>query len=260
MDKMTWRQDHFAMTMRILNTLLFLWMTVGAFGQAIPYDIVKTIDDCAKELRQVEGCTAEVAIKHADPKDNRDFQLLLETSKDRKPIKLNKDGTFRLPTVKADEVRKAQVIHSLEKGALSLDFYFGWQAKPPTNASSETSLSEFCSFAANKFGIMEHTFIRLGDVLPSFKDLQITFVGVSLPRDTPSSGLALLKNGEKTVASVDLSQTGKVSWMFADYDPKTHWIEFEMKDGAAEPNLSMEIRTDKEAAESEGAILVRKRR
>jgi hypothetical protein len=244
--------------MRILITVLLFWKSIAVFGQAIPYELVKTIDDCMKELRQVEGFYAQVVIKHADPKDNRDFQVSLENSRGREQLKINKDGTFRLPAVKADEARTTQVIHSLEKGALRLDINFGFWDK--LGNAGQTNFFEVCTLAANKAASMEHVFVRLGDVFPPFKDLQIAFVGVSLVIDTPCSGLAILKNGEKTVTSIDLSQTGKVSWMFADYDPRTHRIVFELGNCAAKPRVIYEIRTDREAAKSKGAILALQRR
>jgi hypothetical protein len=233
-------------------------MSVGVFGQTIPYTALKTIDECAKELRQIEGFSAELVIKHSDPKDSRDFQVLLETSEGRKELKINKDGTFRLPAVKADEQRNAQVIHSLEKGALTLSMSFEWDLKSTRNTHS--NLFDLCSEMVTPVRSAEPVFIKIGDMIPDLRDLPIVIVGVSLTRDVPCSGLAILKNGEKTIASLDLSQTGKASWMFADYDPRTHRIEFEMKNGAAEPYIHTEMRVGKEGAESKGAILVRKPR
>ncbi|HEX5220508.1 MAG TPA: hypothetical protein VFZ59_13135 [Verrucomicrobiae bacterium] len=244
--------------MRFLNTLLFLSLSVAAFGQSIPYTVLKTLDECAKEFRQIEGFTAELTIKHLDPKDSRDFQVWLETSKGRKQIKINKDGTFRLPAVKADEQAKAQIVHSLEKGALDLGFSFNWAAKTGRNMNGYSNLFEFCSVGATSYARAERLFIKVSDVIPAFRDMPITIVGVSLKRDVPCSGLAVLKNGDKTVASVDLSQTGEVSWMFSDYDPRTHRVVYEMKNGAAEPYLNFDMRMDSEAAGSKGAIVLRK--
>jgi len=88
----------------------------------------------------------------------------------------------------------------------------------------------------------------------------MALVGVSLLREKPVSGMALLKNGERTVASIDLSQSGKISWMFSDYDPRTHRVVFEMKNGDPEPRLYMEIKNGNEVAGSKGAIPLRKQK
>jgi len=247
------------MITRVLSSLILVWASVAGLGQSLPYTVFKDLEDSAKELRQIEGVTAELQLEHRDPKDTRRFQLALEVEKARKPIKVNKDGTFRLPEVPMDKQAQAQVTHSLEKGALKLSFAFSIRSVLPKPANSDTnSLFELGSVMSNQFDKMEPAIVKVGNSIPYFKNLQIALVGVSLPREKPCSGMAILKNGERTVASIDLSQTGKVFWMFSDYDPRTHRVIFEMKNGDAEPRLYMEVKYGNEAVGSKNAIPLRK--
>jgi hypothetical protein len=248
------------MTRQVLITFSLVFLSVCGWGQSIPYITLKTLEDCAKELRQIDGVTAELKLEHSDPVDVRSFRLALESPDGRTNIiKVHKDGTFRLPELAADDQERSRVTHSLERGALTLSFSCFWNGELPGELKTqEASLFTLCSAAAEQFDKIEPAFVKLGDAIPDFKDFQMTIVGVSLPREKPSSGFALLKNGDRTVATIDLSQTGKASWMFDDYDPKTHRVVWDMKKGEPEPKLLMEIKSGKEAAALKRAILVRK--
>jgi len=248
------------MIIRNLIILAVVSLSVTGFGQSIPYAMARTLEDCAAELRQIKGVTAELKLEHSNPQDTREFRLWLDTPGDRKTIKVSKEGTFRLPKLSVDNQENARVTHSLEAGALTLSFGFHWNGELSKEFLSQNkSLFEQCAaVAAARFGKFEPVFVRLGNAIPDLKDFQIAIVGVSLAREKPCSGLAILKSGERTVETIDLSQTGKASWMFSDYDPRTHRVVFEMKNGDSEPKLFLEIQSGEDVAKGKGAILVRK--
>lgn len=254
-----WSSGLLVMIIRNFIILAVVSLSVTGFGQSIPYAAAKTLEDCAAELRQIKGVTAELELEHSNPEDTREFRLWLETPGDRKTIEVSKEGTFRLPKLSVDDQEGARVTHSLEAGALTLSFAFHWNGElTKESLSRNKSLFETCTAVAGPFSKFEPVFVKLGNAIPGLKDFQIAIVGVSLAREKPCSGLAILKNGEKTVDTIDLSQTGKASWMFGDYDPRTHRVVFEMKNGDSEPKLFLEIQSGEEVARVKGAILVRK--
>lgn len=243
----------------LLAAVLAVGTAVAGFGQAIPYAMLKAVDECAKELRRAEGVKAELKLEHANPSDKREYQLWLETPADRQVIAVNADGSFLLPEVPADLQAQARVIHSLEKGALRISF--GLQCSgslPRTDDREATTFYEGCSVVADGFRKLEPALVRLSQWIPSFADYQIAIVGVSLLREKPCAGVARLKDGDRTVATVDLSQTGKVTWMFSNHDPRKHRLVFEMKDGQPAPQVSMEFQMGRLSADAKGAILVRR--
>lgn len=240
-----------------LSTLLFTCLAAAAFGQTVPYAAFKEIEDSAEQLRQIEGAKAELKLEHTDPADTRTFQITLETPAGKQPVKVNQDGTFRLPKIPADVQPQATLTHSLEKGALTIDLNFNWNgSSTETNNPDTNSVFENCSTVAKPLIKAEPVFAKLGESYPEFKDFQIAFVGVYFSREKPCPGKALLKHGKKTVSVIDLSQTGKATWLFSDYDPRTHWIDFEMKKGEPSPKIYYKFETGKEAAGKKGAILV----
>jgi hypothetical protein len=245
------------MTTQRITVLIFTFLSASYWGQSMPYGILKTLEDCATELRQVAGVTAELKLKHSDSADTRRFRLTLETPNGHTNIQVGKDGKFRLPQVAPEVQNASKVSHSLEKGALTLSFICSWEGTLPDTQKSDESLFTLCTTGASSFDKLEPTFVKLGRVIPDFADFQMAITGVSILREKPSSGFALLKNGDKTVATIDLSQTGKASWMFADYDPKTHRIVWDMKNNEPEPKVSMEILYGKEAVGLKQAIMVR---
>jgi hypothetical protein len=247
------------MTAQYLVALSIMLLSACGWGQSLPYGSLKTLEDCARELRQIRGVTAELKLAHTDAADTRSFQIFLETTAGRTNIPVKKDGTFRLPELPVDAREGSRLTHSLEKGALTVTFAFFWNGELPEAAQKlEGNLFTVCSTLGSQFDKFEPTFAKLTEAFPEFQDFQMAIIGVSLPREKPCTGFAYLKKGDKTVATIDLSETGTASWMFEDYDPKTHRIVWDVKHCDPEPKLFMEMKWGRDAFETKAGILVRK--
>lgn len=246
------------MTTRPITILLLTLLSASCWAQSIPYVTVQTLEDCAKEFRKVAETTAEIRLQHSDGADTRSFRLTLETPDGVKGIAVGEDGTFHLPQV-APAIREASLVrHSLEKGALTLSFKYGFHATLPGTQRWEGSLLTMCTEWGGFFGEkVGRLFAKVGTISPDFTDFKIGVVGVSLAREKPCAGFALLKNGERIVASIDLSRAGKASWMFAEYEPGTHRIVWDMKNNEPAPSVDLELLFGKGLDVQKHAVIVR---
>jgi hypothetical protein len=243
------------MKKRSIGALLFAILSTCCWGQAIPYELLKELEDCTTTLRRTPGVTAEVQLLHNNPKDSRNFQLTLETPSERANIPVGVDGRFRLTQVSPEVQSKTRVLHSLEKGALALSILFQIDRNWPGTHRANKTIYADCSEIGGSISELKPALVRLGKVIPEFANFRVSIVGVSLMREKPSAGFALLKNGDKTVSSFNLSETGKASWMFSDYDPKIHTIAFEMKNNGPEPQMFMEFDYGPGSVPQKGAIM-----
>ncbi len=224
-------------------------------AQEIPYTAAKWVQDSMKEFRRIDGVTAEATIEHSNPADARSFRVFLETPRGRSEIKVRKDGSFRLPPVAKEDQDRSRLVGSLEKDALALSFTFDIESKPVA-FTNDVSLFAVCWPMVEKFKETGHVWDALVEVIPDAKGFQLAIVGISFPRQKPASGRVLLKNGEKTVASIDLSQTGTACWMFDEYDPKANRIVWEMKNGERRPRAYLVYKCGEEAERVPGAMFL----
>lgn len=224
-------------------------------AQVMPYRTLKTLQDCADSLQQMDGMTVTVKVTHVNPKDDRGFNLSLKTSEGERAIPVGKDGSFRVPELPKEQQQSATVVHSLEKGDLRLSLDFGFNGELPHGSDKGNyTIFEECSVLVERFKQFEHVFVKLEESLPGLNCYQIAAAGITCLRERPSSGKVLLKNGDKTVAAADLTQTGPVTWMFDEFDPKIHRLEFKMSDNEPAPKCYFVCKYGADAVASKNAI------
>jgi len=238
-----------------ISALLFA-LPVLVTAQTIPYAAVKSLQDCVEELRRIDGAVAELTLEHTDAVDTRSFRLALETPKARTEITVASNGTFRLPPVAKEDEDNARIVHTLNKGALTLSVSFDAKGQLPLDPDEKQTIAQLCASMVERFRAADKVFEKLFKIMPDLKGTQIALVGVAFSSEEPSKGRVVLKNGEKAVASFDLSQTGTVSWMFEKYDPKTHRIVSEPKSTKWKFNVITKV--GKESDFAPGAILLTK--
>jgi hypothetical protein len=236
---------------RIAATLIVL-LPLLARAQGLPYSDIMPLQEAVEALAKIKGVGCELTAKHSNEDDKRGFKVFLESPKGRTEIKISDDGTFHLPTLPKEDWDHSQVAHTLEKGALTLTLSFGFAGEVP----DDSSLLVMCNGLVEGFRKIEGLRARLERVVPEFADLQVAIVGVSFPRVNPVAGKVLLKRGETTVATIDLSQTGEASWLFDQYDPKVHKIVWEMKNEAKAPRAEMVVRYGQEATSVKNAVFL----
>lgn len=248
------------MKRRTAVLFLFLswsWLTAG---QSLPYDLFRVLDECSKEAQRTEGIQAGFHLQHTRPGDQREYQLWLETSGLKKPIRVNPRGTFELPLIPERDQPKAKITHSLEAGALTVTFAFHWspQLVDRSQPTNETIFSA-CTNIAKLMARMEPVIAKVSTVLPEFASFEFGIVGITFPKEKLLDGFVRLKSGEKTVATLDLSKPGRATWLFKDYDPKSHRIEFDLKGKSKVPPVFIEVRSRDEIENEQGTIWLRKK-
>ena len=113
-----------------------------------------------------------------------------------------------------------------------------------------------CSVWIEQFKKIDGVRAKIGPLMPWLTEPEAAIVGVKFSRIQPVKGRVLLKRGEVTVASIDLSQTGEASWMFAKYSPKEHRLVYDIKEGQRLPLAEMVYRTDESGEELENAFFL----
>ena len=154
------------MKTKCIPALIFVFLSASCLGQTIPYGTLKTLEDCAADLRKIAGVTAELKLEHSDPRDTRGFRLTLETPNGHTNIVVGEDGKFRLPQVAPEVQNESRVSHSLEKGALTLAFSYAWNGTLLDTQRADESLLSLCTAVVSSFDKVEPTFVKLGKVIP----------------------------------------------------------------------------------------------
>lgn len=238
----------------MLRLILTLMLAAPVLATAaLPYSDVLALQEAAEAIAKVDGAVCRVKIEHSRPDDRRPFRVLLESPREKTEIKVTAGGAFQLPVLPREDWDRSQLSHNLEKGALKLTFDFGFNGEQP---DKDEPLSAMCLAMAEKMRVIEGLRDRLSRLMPGLADLQVAMVGVAFPRLKPVPGKVLLKRGDRTVAEIDLSQTGTAAWMFDRYDPKEHRMEWKMQKGEKQPRAELVLRSGAEATSTKNAILL----
>lgn len=234
----------------LIGCLLSGLLPLLASAQSLPYTHVIGLQNAIDAFRAVEGMSGQLTLTHQRPDDTRPFQIFLEAPTARTEIKVDTNGMFRLPKLPKDDWEAARVTHTLEKGALSVNFFFGFEG---ALGSTDATVYDYCVGLATKMG---KVLTMVVSSVPDLADLQVTMVGVAVARTEPARGKVLLKRGDRVVASADLSETGKVVWPFDKYDPKEHRVVWETEDEDQPQRFHLVLENDPAAATSLNAIPV----
>jgi hypothetical protein len=229
---------------------------VGA--QELPYTFVLSLQNAAETVRKVNGVVCQLKMEHSREGDTRPFSISLQSAKGRMPVEVAEDGSFHLPLLPEPERGQARLIHSLEKGALSISFAFNVSGAVAAERPDQRTLFEVCSEIADGFQGLDSMWSTLGQVAPELADLQLAIVGLSFPRAKPATGRALIKKGDSVVSTVDLFQAGPFVMMFDEYDPKEHTIVWEMPKDARSAPVEFIFRSGPQAKAAKNAIFIRR--
>ncbi len=197
-------------------------------------------------------------MQHRREGDKRPFKVTLESPKGQTAIKVLPDGSFDLPQLPEEERSRSKLVHNLEKGALSITFGLQIGGVIREHTGDDKSIFEVCSEVAHALSKLDDVWNTLGQVQPELSDLELAIVGLSLPRAIPMRGRVLLKKGEVTVRTVDLSQTGEINLMFDQYNPREHRIVWETEKDGSTPPVEFIFKTGSDAKKTKDAIYVRK--
>src|SRR5690349_18826036 len=110
--------------------LLFLSFVLVATSRAqnIPYTTVNTLQRAADSFAKIDGLQCELKMVHKRLGDTREFKVFLESPSGKTEVKIAADGTFHLPLIPKGDWDRAKVVHTLEKGALTISLYWGFNA------------------------------------------------------------------------------------------------------------------------------------
>ena len=201
---------------------------------------------------------AEIVLTHSDSTDTREFKLFLETPTNRIQIIVLEGGVFRLPELPKAEQERARVVHSLEKGALTLTVKCEFKGKLAAGIGEGETLFELCSAMADKMRQYNYVWDAIGEIMPEYKEMGLVIAGVTCTVEKPTPGKVLLKNGNKTVTSIDTLRPQTVTWSFDQYDPKTHRLVIDVKGEDVSPIFRAVWKSGEEAEMAKKAIFVRK--
>jgi hypothetical protein len=223
--------------LRILCSLLLLFPAMlGA--QVLPYTRVITLQDIAESLDKVDGVSCDLRVEHTRPDDRRKFRMFLKSPQGETEIKVFESGVFHVPKLPREDWKVSKVRHTLEKGALSLKFRYGFNGGLP---STNATLYELCQSVAEKWKNIETFKDKLLQAIPEFKEVQIALIGLWMPQGEPCDGKIFLKRGDETVAVIDLSKPAETTWLFEQYDPKLHRVVWDVKDREKAPAFNMRM-------------------
>lgn len=242
--------------MRTIVLILTCALPLAIRAQELPYSIVLAMQQAAEEAKQVDGVTCELQMQHAHEGDSRPFKITLDTPKGQTPITVQPDGAFTLPVLPEEDRDHARLLHNLEKGALSINFQFKMEGR--TSQEKEKTMYEVCSGVAEGMSRLDDMWNALGKVSPQFRSMDLAIVGYVLPRTTPINGRMLLKKGDETVKTVDLTETGPVMLMFDDFNPREHRMTWDMAPDVAIPQFRFVFKDGVEASKIKDAVYVRK--
>jgi hypothetical protein len=225
-------------------------------AQELPYSQLFAFQKAVKQAEHVKGVTCLLQLHHSREDDDRPFKVTLVTPRGQTEIPLQKDGTFILPDLPEEDRDRAVVRHDLEKGALSISFQF--TLKWTHDGNGKETLHEECSGLARDIGGLNEMWNAMEQISPDFRHMSIAIVGLVIPREKPLDGKILVKHGDQTVKTVDLSETGPVTLSFDDFDPKEHRIDSVTGEGVKSPTMHFIIRENEQAAGVRNAIYLRK--
>jgi hypothetical protein len=244
----------------MLQRILIVCCTLPliARAQELPYPMVFALQRAADSAAKVDGVVCRLKMQHAREGDTRPFKVILESPHGRTAVKISPDGSFNLPTLPEEDRNRSKLVHDLEKGALAITFGFQIGGVIREDIQHEKTVFQVCSEVAKGLQKLDEMWNMLGQFQPQFKDLELAIVGLSLPRAAPARGRVLLKRGDVTARTVDLSQTGEIAFMFDQYNPREHTIAWEMEKDEPNPPVEFVFKSGPDAQRVKDAIYIRK--
>ena len=213
----------------ILSLVLVIGLPMLAGAQRLPYTVVREMDDIANSITRVSGLKCDLEVENKREGDSRKFKIFLQSPSSRTEVKVGPDGTFRLPALPKEDWDQSYITHTLAPGALSMSVSISLDSS--RFDGFDGSIYEMVSPIVKTCQNMSSIRPKLEEFGAPIGDPEIAIVGLSFTRVAPVSGKLHLMRGDQTVASIDLSQTGTVSWLFEEYDPRKHRIRCEMAEG-----------------------------
>jgi len=238
--------------------LLFLSST-NPLAQRLPYPMAWQVKEIADFVAQHDEILGSLQMLHSSPNDTRPFKISLITPDESIPIKVGEDGSFNLPEISKDKWNASYLEHNLNKGALSLLVVFGSKFSfPDTEAKKEEGVlvADFCSEMIKGFRKLAPIKNKIEAFMPQWVNPDFAMTGITFRRKESIQGWVYLKRNHETVASINLSQTGPVTWSFKDYDPRSHRLLFKVPEEGAFPLINWEFGTANEALSSLNAIRI----
>lgn len=237
--------------MKFLSAIIpfiLLGITPSIQAQRLPYQMALHVQQIADFVAEQEEITGFLQMTHSSPSDKRPFTVTLITPEKKTPITVAEDGSFALPKISKEIWDKSYLEHNLNKGALTMMVVFGSKFSLPTKTQGKeqeegVKLDVLCSQMVNGFRKLAPIKAQIKALMPTWVDPKFAITGLTFVRAQPIEGWVYLKKDQETVASIDLSQKGAVTWTFERYDPRLHHLVFNLKEDEDYPRMNWQFGT-----------------